>query len=103
MYSDAVAACNSMLNAWIHDGIDLEYMTITNETETFPYADDHQAAVVYGLAVELSPEYGKALIPEIAIQAQRYFDNLYRSYISVPDMSVDDALIAASMPETLFE
>lgn len=89
--ADALDTLNDMLNAWIHDGIDLEYLNVAL-TDTFAYPDDHIAAIRYNLAVELCGEYGKQIPPVVAANAVRYKASLQAKYCDPDLLEMDEAL-----------
>lgn len=89
--ADALDTLNDMLNAWIYDGIDLEYLGLAL-TDTFSYPDDHVAAIRYNLAVELCGEYGKQVPPVIAANAVRYKMALQAAYCDPDILELDPAL-----------
>ena len=81
--SDALIALNLMLHSLQLDGFELEFDDLTLTTE-LPYDDDHMNAFAYLLAIDIAPEYGKSVRPEVASRAQTYLLNLRHAYANPP-------------------
>ncbi|TFH49493.1 MAG: hypothetical protein E4H01_04160 [Lysobacterales bacterium] len=90
--ADAIATLNDMLNAWIYEGMDLEFVQDLTGTDTLPYPDDHIAAFRYNLAVELAPEFGVQIDAVTAGLAGKYYRALRTANVSPDTLSIDDAL-----------
>ncbi len=96
--NDALDALNEMLGAWIHDGIDLEFVPITSLNTVLPYPADHESAFRYNLAIQCSPDYGIAVTPVIAAMAQQGYDRMRREYLINPEMTTDNMLLPEFNP-----
>ena len=90
--ADALVTLNGMLNAWIYDGMDLEFVDDLVLTGTVPYPDDHLPAFRYNLAVELAPEYGVEINAVMAGLAGKYYRQLRTSFVSPDTLGIDEAL-----------
>ena len=93
--NDALDSLNEMLGAWIHDGLDIEFVTIASLNTVIPYPPDHESAFRYNLAVQMAPDYGIAVTPVIAAMAQQGYDRMRREYLNPPELVTDDALLPA--------
>lgn len=94
---DSLDALNQMLSGWADQGIDLEHADLVLG-DTLPYQDNHLAAIRYSLAVELAPEFGKSITPEIADRQDRYFRGLQAVYADPSLLGTDAALDAYYNP-----
>lgn len=90
--ADALQTLNDMLNAWIYEGMDLEFAADLVLTDTLPYPDDHAAAFRYALAVELAPEYGVQPPPAVLAMAANYKSALKTRYIDPDTLGTDPFL-----------
>ena len=91
--SDALQTLNDMLNAWIYEGMDLEFAADLVLTDALPYPDDHAAAFRYALAVELAPEFGVQPPPAVLAMAASYKEALKTRYLD-PDTLAADAFLS---------
>lgn len=98
---DALDTFNEMANAWIYDGIDLEWLNLTLNS-TIPYPDDHIPAFRYNLAVELAPQYGLPVPPAVAVSASRYKKGLRNNYADPDLMEIDEIFDIYYQPNGLY-
>ena len=99
--NDALQALNSMLNSWIVQGVNLGYPSLSLQ-DVVPYQDWHLACFRYNLAVELAPEYGVAVRPELAKRAEETFRAMQARYSEPPELSVPEALHPYYNPNELY-
>ena len=90
---DALEALNGMLNSWYSLGIDLEFESFTDLSQTVPYADDHMSAFAYNLAIELAPEYGVEVTGALGARAATYFKMLQAQYVDPDILTIDPSLL----------
>ena len=81
-YATAIQALNSMARRWEALGLIPGWTDASNPATdlTLPAAADD--ALVYGLAMRLRPEYGRALDPEVTAYAQQSVMALWRDRIA---------------------
>lgn len=91
--TDALDALNDMLHSWALKGIDVGHTTL-GLTDTVTLPDAYLKAVRYNLAVELAPEYGVPLAPEIVHQATIELSRLHIDQHSVEEVDFDRTLTA---------
>ena len=91
--ADALQSLNSMLSAWINQGIDLEFLAFTTLDDVVPYPDDHFPAFRYNLAVELAPEFGIQVSTAVGARAQQYFNALQVAYSDPDTLDMDPFFI----------
>jgi hypothetical protein len=99
--TDGLESLNEMLGSWIHDGIDLEFVTITSLNTVLPYPPDHESSFRYNLAIQMCPDYGIAVTPAIAELAMQGYRRMQREYLSNPELGTDSALLPAYNPNGL--
>jgi hypothetical protein len=95
--NDGLDALNQMLQSWIYEGINLEYLNL-GLNDTVPYPDDHIGPFRWNLAVRLSPDYGIQVTPAIAALATEGYRQLQRYYLDPPNLQVADDLAARFNP-----
>jgi hypothetical protein len=95
--NDGLVTLNQMLNSWLYEGIDLEFIPLTLN-DTVPYPDDHIGPFRWNLALRLSPDYGIAVTPAVAAMAKEGYDQLRREYLDNRELEGDPALSAAYSP-----
>lgn len=88
---DALISLNQMLHGWSDQGVDLEHADLALG-DTLPYQDNHLAAIRYSLAVELAPEFGKSVSPEVQYRQDQYFRALQAFYADPSLLGADAAL-----------
>jgi len=76
---DALDKLNRLLHAWRLLGVDLNHIDVTLD-ETMAIEDDHVLPIIFNFAIEVAPEYGKAIRQDLAIKASTGFDNLLSFY-----------------------
>ena len=91
--ADGMISLNGMLNAWILQGIDLEFLNFASLNDVIPYPDDHIPAFRYNLAVELAPECGVTVTPAIGTRASQYFQALQVFYSDPDTLEFDSFFI----------
>jgi hypothetical protein len=100
--NDGLTSLNQMLNAWIYDGIDMEFSTLTSLNDVIGYPDDQIGPIRYNLAVVMSPDYGVPITPAMVALAQQGYLQMKRAYLSIPTLSVDSALSPAYNPNSVY-
>ncbi len=93
---DALTALQAMLGEWETRGVKLGAvvdMTFAAAT-TIPVPVTHLNAMVYGLAMELAPEYGAlSALPALQPKADRAFRMLQAQYKRAPVIGADPAVV----------
>jgi hypothetical protein len=69
--------------------------SLSSLTTELSFPDGYERAIVYNLAIELAPEYGKTVSMEIAKIASESLANIKRVNIKPREIGVDKALISS--------
>lgn len=88
---DALEILNFMASSFIHDGIDLEWLTLDLE-DTVPYPEDEIGPLRYNLALMIAPTFDVEPSRVLVAMAATGYKQLQRSYIDIDELSVDDVL-----------
>ena len=91
-YERAMLALNEMMASpkWLN--MPLGWVAVDNPDDDTPLPDRAIRAVAYALAVELRPEYGASLDPDVEMRADMAFSELLSARLkeSPPILSLDD-------------
>lgn len=88
---DALDLLNFMCSSWIHDGIDLEWLTV-GLNDTVPYPEDQIGPIRYNLAIYIAPSFDVQPHPALVAMAETGYKQLQREYLVVDELSVDNQL-----------
>lgn len=91
---NAVEALNAMIARWQRDGIGVSWSAVANSAEVVTLQAEAEDAVVYGLAVNLAPEYGVLPSAVVASRAREHYRDILRDSSGVAHADL------ASLPET---
>lgn len=89
---DALDLLNEMCNSWIHDGLDMEWITLTALSDVVPYPDDQLGPIRYNLGMYLAPSFDVMPSPVLVAMAQKGFEHLRRAYLDMDLLGIDSAL-----------
>lgn len=91
-YDRAMSALNEMMASpkWLN--MPLGWVAVDNPDDDTPLPDRAISAVTYALTVELRPEYGATLDPDVEMRADQLFSGLIAAKLkdSPPILSLDD-------------
>ncbi|MGL5735457.1 MAG: packaged DNA stabilization gp4 family protein, partial [Beijerinckiaceae bacterium] len=71
-------ALNAMMARWEADGIPLGWSAVSAPDDPLPAPVEAEKAIAFNLAVEVRPEFGATLDPDVAAVAQRGYSDLLR-------------------------
>lgn len=80
-FETARDALNAMLRRWEANGIALGWQEVENPTDEMPTPDEAERAIIFNLAVELRPEYGVAIDPDVIANARDGLAELRRDVL----------------------
>jgi hypothetical protein len=83
---------NFMCSGWIHDGIDMEWLTL-GLNDVVPYPEDEILGIRANLAVRLAAQYEASINPALANMAVEGYHRLQRSYLNVPELGAPEAIL----------
>jgi len=89
--TDGVRAINLMLHSLEAEGVKLGFADIGVDDDV-PLADRFIRGVKYLLAIDLAPEYGVEVAPEVAIIAAQSKTFLQTAFTEIPRLEMDTGL-----------
>lgn len=96
---DALDILNFMCSSWIHNGIDMEWLTVgLNDNVNYP--EDQLGPIRYNLAMHLAPTFDVQPSPILAAMAGNGYRQLQREYAVISEMSVDSQLTPRYQPNS---
>ena len=98
---DALDTLNQMVNSWINNGLDMEWVTMTSLDDTVPYPDDHIGPLRHNLAMHLSPDYGVSPSMTVAALAQSGYEMLRKRYLVNRELVIDSPLTRSTETSVL--
>ena len=88
---DALDILNFMGNAFIHDGIDMEWLDV-GLSDVVPYPEDQLGPIRWNLAMNLAPSWNVQPSPILAVMAGNGYKQLQRAYLDPDLLEVDEYL-----------
>lgn len=83
---DGTDALDAMIASWAVKGVDV--------TLDIPLGQAHEAGIIAMLARRLASDYGTDAAPQVMRDAEEGWSALQHAYITAPNATFDDALIA---------
>ena len=88
---DALDILNFMCSSWIHDGIDMEWLTV-GLNDSINYPEDQIGPIRYNLAMSLAPTFEVMPSPALVAMANTGYKQLRKAYAVIDELSVDSQL-----------
>jgi len=88
---DLLDILNFMCSSWIHDGIDLEWLTL-GLNDTVPYPEDQIGPIRYNLAMSAAATLDVEPSQSLVIMARNGYLQLQRAYLDPDTLGMDDYL-----------
>ena len=85
---DALELLNFMCSSWIHDGIDMEWLTL-GLNDTVPYPEDEIGPIRYNLAVYIAPSFDTMPNPALIAMADAGKKQLRKAYLDIGELDTD--------------
>ena len=96
---DSLDILNFMCSSWIHNGIDLEWLTL-GLNDDVPYPEDQIGPIRYNLALNLAPTFEVQPHPALVAMASSGYKQLQREYAVIGELSVDSQLHPRYQPNS---
>lgn len=97
---DVLDLLNLMCSSWIHDGVDMEWLTLENLSDTVPYPEDQIGPIRYNLALYAAPSFEVQPHPALVAMARKGKQQLKREYDPSTLLGIDVALSINNNPNT---
>lgn len=88
---DALEILNFMASSWIHDGIDLEWLTL-GLNDVVPYPEGEIGPIRWNLALSCAASWEVDPSPALVAMAANGYKQLQRRYIDIDELGIDDGL-----------
>ncbi len=98
---DALEIMNLYFSALIHDGIDMEWLTLSLN-DVVPYPEDQIGPMRSNLAMACAASWTVQPTRELAIMAGNGYKQLQREYFDVDNLGLDTALRPYYRPNTRY-
>ena len=79
MLTRAIPKLNSMVDDWLEDGIELNWIPVTAGSTVLPIQQKDERGLVYNFAIELAGEYGAPIPLTVQAIAERTFARFEKS------------------------
>lgn len=90
--TDGLQLLNEMCNSWIHDDIDMEWITLTSTSDVVPYPDDQIGPIRYNLAMYMAPNFEVMPSPVLVAMAAQGKKQLRLAYLNSALLDIDTGL-----------
>lgn len=99
---DARVRMNQMMTGFIHDGIDMEFESVTDIDANVPYPDSLIAPLASNLAMRMAPMYGITPSPVLVALAQQGRRYLWAYFLKIEPAGIDPAIQTTWNPNFRF-
>ena len=98
---DVLDLLNLMCSSWIHDGIDMEWLTV-GLNDVLPYPEDQIGPIRFNLALHIAPSFDVEPSAFLVAMASKGYNQLQREYLVIDEVEFDTVLSPYFSPNSYY-